>query len=245
MGQVQPIVSVIIPVYNGEKYISKTLDSVLGQTYNHIEIVIVNDGSLDNSEQVIQQYMSLGNVKYFYQENRGVAAARNYGIQQAAGELIAFVDQDDIWLPDKLEKQIRLMLIDTDLALVHGRIDFINEDGLRIEPLWSHPEVSGNCFKQMFSGNKIAMLTVLVKKESLVAAGMFDERIAITDDYDIWLKISYANRIGFIDEPIACYRYHGENTSGKVDIFKRNELLVLQNFLQRHQIGRASCRERV
>ena len=229
-----PLVSVIIPVYNGKKYISETIESVLGQTYAPIEIIIIDDGSKDSSHNVIKPYLNDNKIKYYFQQNQGVAAARNFGIQKSSGNLIAFIDQDDLWLPEKISRQVSLMSTNSQLALVHGRIEFINENGTRIKPLWTHPEVSGYCFKEMFSGNKIAMLTALVKKESIMAAGMFDETIAITDDYDLWLKISYTNMVGYVDETIALYRYHGENTSGNIVAFKKNELQVLQNFLKKH-----------
>ena len=233
MNSQYPLVSVIIPVYNGEKYIVETIESVIDQTYKNIEIIIINDGSTDNSFTKIKPYLIMKNIKYFEHENRGVAASRNVGIRESLGDLISFLDQDDLWLAEKIEKQVKLMKENKEFALVHSKIGFINENGNRIKPLWEHPGISGYCFKEMFSSNKIAMLTVLVKRECIIEAGMFDEKIAITDDYDLWLKITYNNPIGYIDEPIALYRSHGRNTSMNVDAFKKYELQVLQNILIR------------
>ena len=227
------LVSVIIPVYNGERYIVQTIDCVISQTYKDIEIIIVNDGSTDKSYEKIRPYLDLPNIKYIEQENQGVAAARNKGINNSSGEFIAFLDQDDLWLPEKIERQIKIFENNPGIALVHSKFSFINGKGDRIEPLWQIRKAAGYCYKEIFFNNKIGMLTVIAKKKCIKEAGMFDEAIAVTDDYDLWLRITYYHPIGYIDESLAMYRYHGQNTSTNMLNYKKNELKVVQKILKR------------
>lgn len=115
----QPV-SVIIPVYNSEKYLAEAIDSVLAQTYQDFELIIVDDGSTDHSREIAKSYPK---VKYIYQENRGVAAARNYGIKQAKGEFLAFLDADDLWLPEKLALQMEVFAKEPSLEIVTGFVE--------------------------------------------------------------------------------------------------------------------------
>jgi glycosyltransferase involved in cell wall biosynthesis len=226
-----PLVSTIVPIYNGETYIANTIESILLQTYSNTEIVIVNDGSKDRSYQMLEPYLTFSRVKYIEQENRGVAAARNTGIRNSSGELIAFLDQDDLWLPEKIEKQVKILLTHPEIALVHGKFNFINETGSKIEPLWRQRVTSGFCYPQIFEHNKIGMLTALVRRECIEEAGLFDEDIAVTDDYLMWLKITYRHQIYYYDEPLAEYRYHSNNTSRDMVKYKKNELEVIMRIL--------------
>lgn len=121
-------VSVIIPTYNLARYINETVDSVLGQTYKNYEIIIVDDGSTDNTKEALSEYG--GKITYIFQENQGVSAARNKGIKEAKGEYIAFLDADDLWLKDKLELQIGLMNSNPEVAMIFTDGESFNEEGL-------------------------------------------------------------------------------------------------------------------
>jgi len=208
-----PKVSIIIPVYNGEKYIAEAIESALGQTYRNFEIIVVNDGSNDNSYEKIKPF--LPSVKYIFQENQGVAAARNTGIKNSSGELVAFLDQDDLWLPEKLEVQVNYLLQNPDVGLVHSNMSYINEEDKPVEPYFGRwqTDVSGWCFRDLFIDNRIAILTVLLRRECLDQLGFFNEKYASVDDYDLMLRISRKYPIGHIDRELALYRIHGKNTS--------------------------------
>lgn len=208
-----PKVSVIIPVYNGERYIAQAIESALAQTYRNFEIVVVNDGSTDNSYEKIKPY--LPSIKYIFQQNQGVAAARNTAIKNSSGEFIAFLDQDDLWLPEKLELQVDYLLGNPDVGLVHSNMSYINEEGKPIEPHFGRwqTDVSGWCFKDLFIDNRIAILTALLRRECLDQLGLFNEKYASVDDYDLMLRISRKYPIGHIDRELALYRIHGKNTS--------------------------------
>jgi glycosyltransferase involved in cell wall biosynthesis len=176
-------------------------------------------GSTDKSYEKIRPYLDLPNIKYIEQENQGVAAARNKGINNSSGKFVAFLDQDDLWLPTKIERQVTLFENNPEIALVHSKFSFINGKGDRIEPLWLIRKAAGYC-------------SVIAKRKCIEEAGMFDENIAVTDDYDLWLRITYYHPIGYVDEPLAMYRYHGQNTSMNMLNYRKNELKVVQKILK-------------
>jgi glycosyltransferase involved in cell wall biosynthesis len=199
-------VSVIIPVYNGEKYIAQTLESVLAQTYQDFEIIVVDDGSIDGSADVIRNYTAKysGKIRYFHQENRGIAAARNAGIKESRGAYIAFLDQDDLWLPDKLQKQINYFDNNKDAGLVYAHsIEF--GDRSKNVPTAHH---EGFILDKLIWGNFIPALSVMVKKEVFNEVGLFDENRALMgcDDFDMWLRIAARYRVGHVDYELVRWR---------------------------------------
>lgn len=218
-----PNVSIIIPMYNAEKYIKEAIDSVLKQTYKDFEIIVIDDGSTDNTKSKLLDYGS--QIKYIYQENAGPAVARNRGIKEAKGEYIAFLDADDIWMPEKLERQIRKLKNNSEFGVIHT-------DRLRLEPDGSVkpnekivPE--GFIFEELLRNNFIICSSVLVKKECFNEVGLFDEdRKNRAEDYDMWLRISRKYAISFIAEPLIKYRvnmngYNRSNIKAMYDSVKR------------------------
>lgn len=207
-------VSVITPVYKGERYVSKAIESALAQTYDNFEVVIVNDGSPDDSIAKIRPYIQRPNVKLIEQDNRGVAAARNAGIRNSSGEIITFLDQDDWWIPDKLTVQIAHLAAHPDHQLVHGYQSYAREDGRLVE--YSEDwvaDVHGDCFSALFQRNRIAILTVAVRRSCLDQVGLFNEQVSKADDYELWMRIARRFQVGFIDQPLGIYRLHGANAS--------------------------------
>lgn len=228
-----PIVSVIImPVYNGEKYIAEAIESILSQTYKNFEIIIINDCSTDNCFEKVKPYLNQSNVKYIQQENKGTAAARNTGIMNSSGEFIAFLDQDDLWLTDKLKIQVEYLRGNPKIGLLHGNISYIDKDGLPLPP---NPGLligaSGMCFRDLFLINRIATLTVLVKCECIQKVGLFDESIRFCDDYALWLRIAKYFPVGYIDQCLSLYRMHESSTSQDIIGHKANNLKVLKKIL--------------
>jgi len=202
-----PKVSVIIPTYNSAQYICETLDSVLAQTYKDYEIIVVDDGSTDNTREVLKPYMS--KIKYIYKENGGPASARNVGIKNARGEYIAFLDSDDIWLPEKLEKQIEYLQSNPDIALVYSDCIRFNENGVCQRKSNVYHLREGYIFFKLLEGNFITTSTVIVRRECLDKVGYFDEELddlKHSEDYDLWLRISRSFKIGYIREPLVKYR---------------------------------------
>jgi glycosyltransferase involved in cell wall biosynthesis len=208
-----PLVSAIIPVYNGSCYITKSIKSVLSQTYQNIEIIVVDDGSRDSTYEKIKPY--LGRLKYIYQKNQGASAARNKGIMNSAGEYVAFLDHDDIWLPEKIEIQINQMLEHPEIGMVHSNCGFIDADDNHLDGINWPIGAQGKCFKELFIQNKIMILTVVIRRACLDRVGFFDEGIKYCEDRELWLRLSHKFPIGYIDKCLAYYRIHDSNMSHK------------------------------
>jgi len=230
-----PKVSIIIPVYNGEKYITYAIESALAQTYRNFEIIVVDDGSTDGSYEKIKPFLPF--VKYIFQENQGVAAARNTAIKHSSGELIAFLDQDDLWLPEKLELQVDYLLHNPDVGLVHSNMSYINEEGkpTKRDSVFPFPtNLSGSCFPELFIRNQIAILTVLLRRDCLDKMGFFNEQFSSLDDYELWLRVSRYFLIGYIDLFLASYRLHGSNTHRNWLAITLTRLKVIESLLGKH-----------
>ena len=256
MHQPEPKVSIIVPVYEGEAFIRETMLSALGQTYPHIEVVVVNDGSPDNCEQAVADLLRDPRVKYIKQPNQGVAAARNTGIRGSTGELIAFLDQDDLWLPDKLALQVRCLVENPEVGLVHGNVRFVDKEGHRIperEDRWDADArlATGRCFPVLFDKNRLAMLTVCMRRECFDTIGPFREDIPGVDDYEYWLRLSRRYAFAHIDRPLALYRLHGANESVVNWLLQLvKELKAIEGLLEQQpeldeNVGRARVTQRI
>jgi len=225
-----PLVSVIIPAFNCALFISDTLESVCQQTYKNWEIVLIDDGSTDETRSVLAPH--LARVRYFYQENKGTAAARNAGIQRSRGELVAFLDHDDLWFPNKLELQVRAIQSYPECGLVFTDGKSFDGSGILKDSLigyhlqeWidqhqlSDPAVAtGEIFQHLFFGNVIASASsVLVRKQSLESIGCFDERISIADDYDLWLRIALSYPVVLLSSCLYMWRYREDSQSGPME----------------------------
>jgi len=209
------LVSVIMPVYRGERFVAKAIESVLAQTYHDFEILIVNDGSPDDSARIVRRFLPNPQIRYIEQQNAGVAAARNTGIAHANGAFIGLLDQDDVWLPNKLARQVAYFDSHPEVGLVHTRVKCIDAAGaLRscVGAIGVHPH-KGLCAGRLLLGNGIAPVTVLLRRECIDDVGTFDQRFAPADDWELWMRIARRHPIAFIDEVTACYRFHGENVS--------------------------------
>ncbi len=193
-------VSVIIPAYNRIKYLIKAVESVLCQTYNDFELIIIDDGSTDNTKDVINS-MDDKRLKYYYQFNRGPSVARNTGISQSKGDFIAFLDSDDKWVPDKLEIQLSEMDNKSDYMLSHT--EEIWYKGARlIKPKKIHRKCNNDIFKQSLKLCSISMSTVILKKDLIDKTGLFDEDLEVCEDYDYWLRTTAQYPVLLIDKPL-------------------------------------------
>jgi len=208
----EPLISIITPIYNGKQYISEAIESARAQTYKNFEILLINDGSTDNSYEVIKPYLSDTRIIYIEQQNSGVASARNAAISVAKGQYIGFLDQDDLWHKNKLKEQVAILENDKNIALVHSKQDFIDSRGNKINFSWITGG-TGYCFTDMFIKNRIAVLTVLIRKTILDEVGLFNEQLSGADDYEMWLRVTLKHPIKYIDTPLAIYRFHDSNIS--------------------------------
>lgn len=223
-----PLVSVIIPTYNGSRFIKETVQSVIDQTYPNIEIIIVDDGSTDITPDILKSIKDT-RITYIRQENTGVAKARNHGIDISKGDYIAFLDHDDVWLPHKLERQLLLFKKNPKVAMVYADT-FIMDENNSIINTYSHKIkfYRGMIFKELFSSCFITILTVVIKKSVFLEVGPFLP-FKICEDYDLLLKCAAKYPIDYIDEPLAKYRVHGANYSKNYET-EANECIEIFDF---------------
>jgi glycosyltransferase involved in cell wall biosynthesis len=216
------LVSIIIPTYQSERFISDAIDSVLAQTFKDYEIIIIDDGSTDHTQEVLKKYSDLENIKLIWQSNQGPAAARNFGIKKSSGEYIAFLDADDIWLPNKLERQIHFLEKHPLIDLVYCDSYIFNEKCTKQKTRFeiSRP-YSGKVLEKLFLLDFIPFLTVVIRRSILNTVGLFDETVIGPEDYDLLLRICQTSTIDFIHEPLAKYRVSsGQLTKQKIKVLE-------------------------
>jgi glycosyltransferase involved in cell wall biosynthesis len=201
-----PKVSVIIPAYNYAKYTVETVNSVLQQTYQDYEIIVVNDGSTDDTEIRLQPFIEKKQIKYIYQENKGASNARNTGIKNACGEYLAFLDCDDLYLPQKLELSVACLKKNPSVGLVYTPLLFIDELG-RVLHKDKDPCYSGMVFDKLILKVFIRNSTCVIRKQCFDKVGLFDESLFYPADWDMWLRISESFPVDYISLPLSKYRY--------------------------------------
>jgi len=203
MDKKSPTASVIIPSYNRAHIVSQAILSVLNQTYQDFEIIIVDDGSTDNTERVVNNFNDL-RIRYIRHElNRGASAARNSGIWAARSEYIGFLDSDDEWLTEKLLKQVcKLQRSENKVALVYTG-EILVEDGAENPFERKILSISGNVFERLLQGDFIGTCSsVMVRTNAIKKTGGFDEQLHSREDWDIWLRISKNYEVACIPEPL-------------------------------------------
>lgn len=203
-----PIVSVVIPAFNAEKFITKTLDTVLAQTYTNYELIVVDDGSNDNTEKVVNEYFTKNKVcgECIRQENKRIAAARNTGIRFARGKFIALLDHDDLWMPEKLQRVIAAfkLMPKTDL-ICHN--EQILQNGKVIKVSQNSEKNYSSYEELLFKGNSLSPSAVVFRKSLFDTVGGFDEspELNTVEDYDFWLRISRVGKITYINATLGSY----------------------------------------
>ncbi|TSC91530.1 MAG: glycosyl transferase family 2 protein [Parcubacteria group bacterium Licking1014_17] len=219
-----PRVSIIIPAFNSAKNIKRTIESVSNQSFRDWELIVVDDGSTDNTKEIISEFQNNDpRIRYIYQENSGgPAGPKNTGIKNSIGELIAFLDHDDEWLPKKLEKQVYLMdhPRKNNTALVGCDAFIIDE--LHDEERIYRITKSENYLEELLVRNVIFCSSgVIVKRSVLSDVGYFDEQFRFGDDWDMWLRIAQKYSLDFIHEPLYKYYRHAETVTSKLNIDNR------------------------
>jgi len=236
-ADVKPTVSVIIPAYKVARFISEALDSVFAQRFTDFEVIVINDGSPDTPylEQQIAKYR--GSIKYLSQPNRGAGAARNAGLRIARGEYVAFLDGDDVWLPDLLEGQLELIRSDGGYDLVYANaINFGDSVSNSVTYMTHNPSHGEVTFKKLLCGEcNVVTSTVVARREPIIRIGCFDERFPNSQDFDLWLRlIKDANAKITYQKKILVRRriYQGSLASDPIRSFS-GELAVLSSVRRR------------
>ncbi|MBA6336421.1 glycosyltransferase [Colwellia sp. BRX8-7] len=225
----QELITVVIPFYKGEKYLEKTIDSILQQTYPNFEILIINDGSPAASNNYFEQIAQKDErIVVFHKNNGGVACARQFGIENAKAEFIAFCDQDDLWLPEKLSKQMPLFE-NSNVGLVYcGAIEDHIASGRQVE-LPFFDIYKGKIFTPLTKKNEIVSCTAIARKSLLLEVEAFDKDIELmgVDDWLAWLKLSLVCDVDFVEEYLAIHVFHEHNYSSNNAQMYKAELVCL------------------
>lgn len=222
-------VTIIIPTFNRCSLLNRALDSVYKQSYSNYEVIVIDDGSTDETAEMMQQ--NFPEVKYFIQNNRGVSSSRNKGLAFATGEWIAFLDSDDEWLPQKLEKQIDAIILEPAFKVCHTEEVWVR-DGVQVNQMKKHKKVGGWIFPQCLPLCVISPSSVLIQRSVFEDIGTFDISLPACEDYDLWLRVTAKYPVLYIEEPqIIKYGGHEGQLSQKYWGMDRFRIQALQNII--------------
>ena len=233
-------VSVIIPSFNRSTVIARAISSVLNQSYKNFELIIIDDGSTDSTDAVVESFIKNDKIKYFRQPNLGVSAARNLGASKASGDWLAFLDSDDEWHPEKLQNQINFLKENESLKIAYTDEVWIR-NGVKVNKKLIHQKFGGWIFDKCIHQCFIAPSSVILSSNLFFEMGGFDKDFKVCEDYDLWLKISSLYEIGFISLPlISKYGGHSDQLSTQfvaMDLWRLKSLariLAIRNLSEDH-----------
>lgn len=232
MSTVFPKVSVIIPTHNRANVIQRALHSVLHQTYENLEVIVVDDASTDNTAEIIHA-IDDKRIIFLRQEVRhGAAVARNIGIHQATGEFIAFQDSDDEWLNEKLEKQMTVMLKASDrVGVVYSGFLRFEDNAAKYFPSKQIEPKSGSILEPLLSGNFVTTQAVVIRKKCLLASGLFDERLPRLQDWELFLRLAELYEFVCVDEPLLIAFHSNKSITADSTLFP----VALKMLLEKHE----------
>lgn len=228
-------VSVIIPTYNRAHTLSRAIDSVLSQTYPPLEIIVVDDGSQDDTARMMADRYD--QCDYLYQTNRGVSSARNLGIEKARGEWIALLDSDDRWLPNKLKLQLEALAESPQYRICHSNELWIR-NGVRVNQMRKHKKSGGKIFQRCLPLCVISPSSAILHRSLFEDFGLFDTELPACEDYDLWLRICASEEVLFIDEPlIEKFGGHSDQLSRHHWGMDRFRVHALEKLLDNHKLN--------
>ena len=241
MTEGRPLVSVLTPTFNGAAFVGETIESVLAQNYEPVELVVVDDGSTDETVAIVERYAKHAQGQIRLQRNderRGPCRRRNDALALAKGSLLAWLDQDDLWLPDKIQRQVEVLEEMPDVGLVYTAYEaFDSRTGATLD--WRDPtiEADGDVLAQLFvEGNFVASLTAVFRRAALDRRGVKfrDRDFSFGDDYYLWLSLALDWQFARIPDVLARYRRHAENESNRLarTNFHRRRITLLEEFLR-------------
>ena len=224
-------ISVIIPTYNRKSFLINAIDSVFNQTYQNLELIIIDDGSSDKSvEYIKKKYPS---IKIYKQSNKGVSSARNKGIKISSNNWIAFLDSDDRWHPKKLEKQINYLIGNPKYKICHTDEIWIRK-GVRINQHKKHKKYGGLIFDKCLDLCRISPSSVIIHKDVFNKVGLFNEKLPVCEDYDLWLRITAKFPVLYLDEKLTIkYGGHLNQLSEKYWGMDRFRIIALESIIKK------------
>lgn len=226
-----PLISVIIPIYNQERYLSATLESVMHQTYQNLEIILIDDGSTDGTTLICRKYADQdARIRVITQSNKGPAAARNQGILAAKGEWICLLDADDIMDRERIVKQYAVFKADPTIDVVYTALKLIDQEGLPIGEMHSQDYPAENFLAEMLFRNRIPTSSLIMAKRECFADLHYNEKFSHAEDYELMIRLAHHYRFKYIDLPLTSYRRHQHNLSNNLASHREAEQKVLQQY---------------
>jgi len=222
-----PKVSVNICCYNSKRFIKETIESVLTQTFNDFEVIIINDGSIDSTEEIIKKFGD-PRIRYFYQENRGLSTSRNKAISLAKGEYIALLDHDDLWEPEKLKLQVEFLDKNPAVGIISSDGHTISENNKILKRFSKiNRFYRGKIVNQLIEKYWIVCSTVMMRKELLNETNWFRSDFKIAEEYDLFLRLALNTEFDYINKPLIKYRFHAGNTSKNEEKLYQEEIRII------------------
>ena len=213
--------SAVVPVRNGSAYVAEAIHSILSQTRPPIECLVIDDGSTDDTAEVVRRFGH--EVAYVRQDHMGVSSARNRGVALARGTLVAFLDHDDMWLPTKLERQVEA-LADRSAAIALCAMDVVDERGTVLRTVRLRPRQDLITGMLTFDGTETVSCssTGVMRREELLKIGGFDPALSVSADWDLLFRMALTGNVAYVDESLVRYRVHGANMSGDIAAMERD-----------------------
>lgn len=222
-----PVISVVIPVYNGDKTIAATVSSVLSQSFEELELLVVNDGSQDQTLEIVQAFTD-NRLQVLNYSNAGLAASRNRGLSVAAGEFVSFIDADDLWTPDKLADQLQALRQNPQAALAYSWTDCVT-DQARFVRHGSHISAEGSVYKQLLLGNFLdSGSNALIRRSAFETTGGFDESLKAAEDWDMFLRLAKTYEFACVPKVQVLYRLSSQSMSANLERQEQESLKVLR-----------------
>jgi len=235
MVKKNPFISVIIPTYNRGWIVKEAIDSVLAQDFINFELIVVDDGSTDSTQSILDTYCNA--IIVIKQKNRGVSSARNKGIATAQGKYIAFLDSDDLWFPQKLSLQVDFIKKNPNALILQTEEIWI-KNGQRINPKYRHKKSSGMFFERSLNLCLISPSAVMISKDLFDKVGTFDNNFPVCEDYDLWLRITYKYPAYLIDTPLVIKRGGHDDQLSKTEGMDKYRILSIKKLLESKKLSK-------
>jgi glycosyltransferase involved in cell wall biosynthesis len=226
-------VSVIIPSYNSAHLLKDSLNSVIASNFLKFEIIVIDDGSNDNTKDIIRPFLIDGRINYIFQNNKGLSGARNSGIKRAKGEYLVFLDADDLILPDKLKVQSEYLFAHPEIDIIYSNSQWFVEDDFTDTRPVRFPIYEGNVFNQLIYGNFMHVNSIMVRREKVIEVGLFDESLRELEDWDLWLRmVLNGSKIGFTPGIFSKVRIRKGSMTSNQNKMDMTMVRVLQKTIQ-------------
>lgn len=234
-----PRVSVLLPTYNRAAYVGQAIKSALDQTYADLEVVVVDDGSTDNTVEMVRSFTD-GRVRFIRQDNKGISGALNTAFRASRGRYVAILNSDDLWLPELLEEEVPVLEANPDIGLVYARAQAMDTLGRPLGQVLGAPEkYRGQTFASLLYGDHVCGVTAAFRRELAEQVGLWDESLVANEDWDMWLRLSLVCRFRFVDRVLARFRIHPGNITGASHRFVQlslDRVRILDKVFSRHDL---------